>query len=149
MSTLTRLVYSPSYLAWWEWVKVAGIAGLAGFGGALLLGYAPPPALIAVVVHVACDFTFQSDETAALKRNRGRHLLLHALVAGGLPLALAGLLTGRCTCVLAWTLVGTVSHYVIDWMDKFGIREVVLGVGLDQLCHLVVILAVTAFCTIE
>jgi hypothetical protein len=108
-----------------------------------MVGYVPHPAAAAVLVHVAADFTCQSTETAANKGERGRHLLVHACVAGGLPLAIAGLVAGNPVAVLTWMAVGIVGHYAVDWTRKFGLRSVVLGAILDQASHLSVILTLT------
>ena len=70
----------------------------------------------------------------------GRHLLVHALAAGGLPLAVAGLGTGNPVAVVTWTAVGAASHYAVDWTHKFGLQQVALAVVLDQACHLLTIL---------
>lgn len=142
MSTLVRFVSTPSRLHWWEWGRILGLAGVTSLAGSLLAGHAPPAVVIAVVLHIVGDFTAQSDETAARKGERGWHLLAHALVAGGLPLAVAGLTVGDLPAVPAWSLAGAVSHYLIDWTRKFGIRSTLAGVVLDQAAHAATILAV-------
>lgn len=143
MSTFTRLFIAPSRLEWWEWGYVAGAAGLVGLGVSAFAGYIPPPLVVALVLHVAADFFLQSGETARLKGERGRHLAVHALVAGGLPLALAGLAAGSPTAVLAWAACGAAGHYLVDWTRKFGLRRLALGVCLDQACHLALLLMLT------
>jgi hypothetical protein len=136
---------TPTALRWWEWVKIAGLAGLIALAISLVADHAPSPAVVAVLLHVAADFTCQSPETAKRKGQRGRHLLIHALSAGGFPLAVAGLMTGDPVAVLAWVGGGIASHYGVDWTRKFGLPQVALGVILDQVCHLAVILALTTW----
>jgi hypothetical protein len=103
-------------------------------------GYVPHPAAVALLLHVAADFTFQSPQTVLRKEERGRHLLVHALTAGGLPLAVAGLMTGNPVAVVTWSSVGALSHYFVDWTRKFGLRQAALAAGSDQACHLLTIL---------
>ena len=143
MSTLVRLWTSPARLLWWDWGKILGATALAGLVVALAMGYVPSPAVMAAVLHLAADFTFQSAETSARKGERGWHLVVHSLVAGGLPLALSGLLAGHLAAVLPWTAAGAAIHFAVDWTRKFGLRSLPLAVGLDQACHLAVILALT------
>jgi hypothetical protein len=131
---------SPCILQWWEWGKIIGAAGLIALTIFLLVDYVPHPAVVAVLLHVATDFTFQSPETALRKGERGRHLLVHALVAGGLPLAVAGLVAGSPVAVVTWTAIGVASHYAVDWTRRFGLRQVALPALLDQICHLLTIL---------
>jgi hypothetical protein len=52
----------------------------------------------------------------------------------------AGLLTGNPVAVVIWTVAGAISHYVVDWTRKFGLRQVALAAGSDQACHLLTIL---------
>jgi hypothetical protein len=127
-------------LKWWQWGKVMGAAGLVLLAILLIAGHVPHPAVVAVLLHFATDFTFQSQETAMRKGERGRHLLIHALVAGGLPLAVAGLLIGSPRATITWAVIGAASHYVVDRSHKFGLRHAVLAIVLDQACHLLVIL---------
>jgi hypothetical protein len=131
---------SPSLLRWWEWGKIIGAAGLTVLAILIAAGCVPHPAVVAMLLHVAADFTFQSPETALRKRERGRHLLVHALVAGGLPLAVAGLVAGNPRAVVIWTVVGVTSHYAVDWTRRFGLGQTALPIVLDQACHLLTIL---------
>ncbi len=131
---------SLSLLEWWEWVEILGAAGLVALLILLITGRIPHPAVVALTLHVAADFTFQSPETALRKGECRRHLPVHALAAGGLPLAVAGLLTQNPLAVVTWTVAGAISHYVVDWTRKFGLRQVALAVTLDQACHLLTIL---------
>ena len=110
-------------------------------GVLLIVGRVPHPLAIAALLHIAADFTFQSAETAAQKGKRDRHLLVHALAAGGLPLAVAGWTSGDPIAVVLWAALGTASHYAVDWTRKFGLRRLAVAVTLDQACHLT--LAVT------
>ncbi len=136
-------IKSPSRLQWWEWGDILGIAGVAVLTMLLASGHAPHPAVVAVLLHIAADFTCQSPEMVAKKEERGRHLLLHALAAGGFPLAIAGLTVGNPVAIITWVVIGTASHYVVDWTRKFGLQSVGPGVGLDQASHLAVILGLT------
>jgi hypothetical protein len=134
IQTLVHL-RSPSLLEWWAWGKIIGAAGLVALAIITIAGYIPHPVLVALTLHVATDFTFQSPETALRKRESRHFLLIHALAAGGLPLAAAGLVAGNPLAVLVWTAVGVTSHYALDWTDKFGLRQVALAVAADQTCH--------------
>lgn len=128
-----------SPLAWWEWVEVAGGAGLVALLPPLLLDVRVPAAVVGVTLHTICDFTFQSEETAARKGECGRHLAIHALVAGGLPGVITGLLAGGAPGAIIGFLIGTLSHYAIDGSHRFGIRGAI-GIVLDQAAHVAVIL---------
>lgn len=132
---------SLSLLQWWQWGEVIGAAGLIVLAVLLVAGHVPHPAAVAILVHIAADFTFQSAETVSRKTERGHHLLVHALAAGGLPLAIAGLISGNPLAVLSWMAAGAASHYAVDWTRKFGLRRLVLAVALDQGCHALTILA--------
>lgn len=127
------------HLPWWMWGKLIGAAGLITLVFLLMMGHILPPVIVAVLIHVAVDFTFQSAETARLKGNSKRHLIIHALVAGGLPLALTGFLTGCPIVVIAGTVIGVVCHYAVDRTRKFGLPQLALGVALDQTCHLMLV----------
>jgi hypothetical protein len=54
----------------------------------LIAGRIPHPAVVALTLHVAADFTFQSPETALRKAECRRYLLVHSLSRGSPP--------GRC-----------------------------------------------------
>jgi len=127
----------PSY---WKCGKVMGAVGIVVLAILQITGHTPHPAVIALVLHVVGDFTAQSSETAKRKPERGRHLLVHALAAGGTPLAVAGLATGNPVTALVWATIGVASHYAVDWTRRFGMRDTALGVVLDQCAHLVIIL---------
>lgn len=136
LTWLQRLSF-PTY---WKCGKIVGGVGLVVLLILLVTDRVPHPAVVAVLLHVAGDFTLQSPETALRKHERGRHLLVHALASGGLPLAVAGLLTGNLVNTLIWTAIGAASHYVVDWTRRFGMEGTSLGVVLDQVCHLLIIL---------
>jgi hypothetical protein len=121
------------------WGKLIGAAGFITLAMLLMMGHTLPTVVVAVLVHVAVDFTFQSAETARLKGSSKRHLLIHALAAGGMPLALTGFLTGSPSVVVAGTVIGVVCHYAIDRTCKFGLPRLALGVALDQTCHLMTV----------
>jgi hypothetical protein len=134
------LLRHPSRIPWWRWVEIGGAGGLLALTALFAIGRSPHPLAIAALLHIAADFTFQSSETAVLKANRDHHLIVHALAAGGFPLAVAGSVAGSPTRVIVWTLLGTASHYAVDWTRKFGVRRLALGVLLDQTCHVATIL---------
>ena len=136
-ATISRLLRSPTSLQWWEWFRLAGTLAIVSLLVTLICGVVPSPFVVAVVLHVTLDFTVQSDEVALRKGERGKHLLLHALAAGGLPMAISGLFVGPAA-VLTGTAAGIISHYAVDWTRKFGLRCWWEGVAADQLCHLIV-----------
>jgi hypothetical protein len=137
----------PSRVPWWRWVEIGGACGLVLLVILFAIGRIPHPLAIASLLHIAADFTFQSPETAMYKTRRDRYLVIHALAAGGFPVAVAALFTGDPVAVVVWAAVGAVSHYAVDWTRKFGVRRLVLAVILDQACHLttVLILALTIY----
>ena len=141
-ATITRLVKAPTSLQWWEWMKLAGALAMMLLLATLVNGVVSSPFVVAVVLHVALDFSLQSDEVAMRKGERGKHLLLHALAAGGLPTAVAGLFVGPAA-VLTGTAIGVISHYAVDWTRKFGLRQEALAGLLDQACNLLAILVLT------
>lgn len=141
IQTLAQL-WHPLRLPWWRWVEIGGAVGLVVLAVLFCAGQVPHPLTIAALLHVAADFTFQSAETAIQKASRDRHLLVHALAAGGLPLAVGALVSGNPGTVILWTAAGTASHYAVDWTRKFGVRKIAFAVLLDQACHLATILAV-------
>ena len=129
MTILTMAFTRPRQLLYWQWGKLVGalLLPLTGVGG--LLG--------ALALHVAGDFTFQTDLMARRKALGCKvALALHALVAGGLPgLLLGGLLGG---------LVGFVTHYAIDSTGKFGLGPT-LGPIVDQAAHVAVLVVLGIF----
>jgi hypothetical protein len=137
--TLTWL-WSPSLLQWWEWGKVIGAAGLVALAILFVAGYILHPVVVALLLHIAADFTCQSSETALQKGESSRHLLVHAVAAGGLPLAIAGLVAGNPAATVIWMTVGAASHYLVNRTRKFGLGQQALGIVLDQACHLLTIL---------
>lgn len=143
VQTFFKVVSRLASLRWWEWVELAGCVAMIALTILLTAGYELHPALIAVLLHVACDFTCQSPETAIKKGERGRHLFCHALAAGGVPMAIAGIAAGSVGAILNWTVVGVASHYAVDWTRKFGIHRMLPGILLDQVCHLTLILVLT------
>ena len=130
-----------SFPVYWKWGKFAGAVGLVILAILWIADRVPHPAVVATLLHVASDFTLQSPETAQRKHDRGRHLLVHALAAGGFPLAVAGLATGNPVTVLIWTPIGVISLYIVDWTRRFGMEGKPRGVFFDQVCHLLIILA--------
>jgi hypothetical protein len=137
--TLTQL-RSPSSLQWWEWGKVMGVASLVTLAILPIVGYVPHPATVAVLLHIAADYTCQSAETVLQKGSSRRHLLIHALAAGGLPLATAGLVARNPVATLTWMAAGAASHYLVDSTRKLGLGQRALGIVLDQACHVLTIL---------
>lgn len=145
MTILKRLRH-PRTLRWWEWGKILGFLGLVWLLTAILLGYIPSPAIMALVLHFAIDFTLQSPKMAMRKVERGPFLVMHALIAGGLPLIIPGLMTGNPLTALIWMAIGAASHWAVDWTRRFGIRNPLLAALADQICHLAVILLLTVVC---
>jgi hypothetical protein len=141
-----RRLRSPLSLLWWEWGKLAGIIGLIVWIACSIAGLALHPAAVATLLHVVLDFTLQSAETCLRKDERSRHLAVHALTAGALPLAAAALVAGRPAAVLVWSVAGAISHYAVDWTRKFGLRREAFGAAADQLCHVLTILVLALFC---
>ncbi|MCP4539470.1 MAG: DUF3307 domain-containing protein [Chloroflexi bacterium] len=124
MSTLlVTLVRRPASLLWWQWGKVLGlVAPFGAFAGR---------AVLAIALHVLCDFTLQNDWMAVGKaRKEIVPLLIHSLIAGGLPGLVAGGLPGAA--------VGIISHFLIDLTGKFGLSEP-WGPVLDQAAHIVIL----------
>lgn len=138
---LVRLRH-PELLVWWEWGKVVGAVVLVVLGVLFILGRAPRPAIVGVLLHITSDFTFQSPGMALRKWERGPHLLIHAIVGGGFPLVVAGFMQGGLVVALTWATIGAVCHYAIDWSRRFGIQRLALGVALDQASHVLSILIV-------
>jgi len=135
--TWLRRLSLPVY---WKCGKILGGVGVVVLAALFITNHVPHPAIVAVIVHITADFTLQSSEMALRKHERGRYLLIHALVAGGLPLAVAGLVHGNPSTVLIWTGVGIVSHYAVDWTRRFGLNDTPVGIALDQVAHLGIIL---------
>ena len=132
---------SAAPLRWWEWGKLAGIATLVAWATLSLADVDLHPAVVGVLLHVTLDFTLQASETCKQKLNRGRHLLVHSLAAGGLPPAVAALTIGSPAKIVVWAVGGAIVHYAVDWTRKFGLRNQALGSALDQACHVLTILA--------
>ena len=139
LATWLRRLHLPTY---WKCGKFVGAVGLGVLAILLMTGHIPHPAVVAILLHIAGDFTLQPPEMALRKHERGRHLLVHALVAGGLPMAVAGLTTGDPVTTLTWTVVSVITHYAVDWTRRFGLEGTPWGVVLDQVCHLLIILAI-------
>ena len=59
-------------MKWYHWVKVVGIMATA-IGGSL------PLVLLAIALHLLCDFTLQSEWIAQHKANDRGVLLLHSM----------------------------------------------------------------------
>lgn len=116
-------------IPWWIWPKLLGlvaVAFIAAWPGA-------PMILGAVALHVVGDYTFLPHSMfKARERGSLLALLIHSIIAGGLPGIMAGGWGGFAFCAL--------SHFAIDSTHKFGRRDG-LGVVLDQFCHVVVIVA--------
>lgn len=142
MTTQTLIkLRTPATLRWWEWIQLVGCVAMVTLVALLTAGYDLHPAMIAILLHVACDFTCQSPETAAKKGERGRHLFYHALAAGGVPMAIAGIAAGSPVAILAWSAAGVTGHYAVDWTRKFEIRQMLPAILIDQACHIGLILA--------
>jgi hypothetical protein len=107
------------HLQWWKWGRILGAVGILNLMISLAMDHIPHPAVVAV--------------------------LLHALAAGGFPLAVASLATGEPVITIAWAIAGAAGHYAVDWTRKFGMQPIGLGVALDQASHLAMILGITLF----
>ena len=135
---------SPAPLQWWEWGKLAGVVTLVAWATLSLADVNLDPAVVGVLLHVTLDFTLQASETCTRKLDRGRHLLVHSLAAGGLPTAVAALTIGSPCKIVTWAIAGATIHYAVDWTRKFGLRNQTLGAALDQACHALTVLALAA-----
>ncbi|MCG3211438.1 MAG: hypothetical protein FOGNACKC_05084 [Anaerolineae bacterium] len=124
MTLIRHAVSHPHRLQWWQWGQILGVA----LPLLLLSSGLHHPLLWAVAVHFFIDFTVQTDETAAGKRQRKSQVLLyHAFIAGGyVGLILAG---------LPGLILSAIIHLLIDATDKFG-RTGLVGGLLDQTAHL-------------
>jgi len=131
--------YSPLRILWWEWGKLVGAVGLIVLGILLIVKQQPPAVVVAIILHFTIDFTFQTEETARRKVERGRHLVFHSLIAGGLPMIMAGIVAGDPVKALIWMAAGVVGHYLVDWTRRFGLRSVFWAVLADQVAHLAII----------
>jgi hypothetical protein len=134
MTTIAQLLPQK---AWWQWGKLHGKLNVVLLPLCALTGL--HPVIGALLIHFTVDFTAQSTETAIHKGDRGWHLLVHAIYAGGLPLAIAGLLYGNPALALVGSAVGALSHWLIDYTRKFGVENELLGAALDQMAHAVII----------
>lgn len=76
-------------LAWWEWLRI-GSAPMIVVPLLVLVGVEFPAWLVGAAVHFLGDFTFQSDEVAAGKVERGHYLWFHAAAVGGAEGSVAG-----------------------------------------------------------
>jgi hypothetical protein len=142
MTILAKLVTRPSDLLWWEWAKVAGATGVLILGLAMASGWIPSPVVLGILLHTFCDFTAQSGVVAEHKGHSRRLLWVHAIVAGGFPLAIAGLSTGSAWPVLVWPVLAAGAHAAVDGTRKFGLGPSALGVILDQAAHAATIVVI-------
>lgn len=137
---VARFVKAPTSLEWWAYPSLAGMLGLAAVLGGLLAGGELSGWIVGLALHTVLDFTLQSDWIAMNKNDRGKALLFHAIIAGGLPGAMKGLMTGGLVGCLVGVVIGIASHYAIDYTRKFNCESVALGVILDQVAHLAILL---------
>lgn len=137
---VARFVKAPISLQWWEYFKLVGIVALAAVLGGLLAGAELDGRVVGLAFHTVLDFTLQSNWVAANKGNRGKALLFHAIIAGGLPGAIKGMMSGGLVGCLIGVVLGTTSHYAIDYTRKFNCKSVAMGIVLDQVAHLAVLL---------
>jgi hypothetical protein len=119
---------APSTLAWWEWGKLLGLLLFAISAAARAIPGAP--ALIAAMGwHTFFDFTCQWDRlTHAKACKKTWALVAHGLIAGGLPMLLAGCLNSRIV------IFAVLAHILIDATNKLGLREP-WGPIADQVAH--------------
>lgn len=124
MSLIINAVTRPYRLQWWQWGQILG----ALFPLLLLYLGIHHPLLWALAVHLFIDFTAQSNETAAGKRQRSpRVLLYHAFISGGYT----GLIVGG----LPGLLLSAAIHFLVDITNKFGLSGPA-GALLDQTAHI-------------
>jgi len=119
---------------WFHYPSLAGIL-LAVALPRLPLQYAP--LVIAIVLHLLCDYALQTEWLCTKAANRNA-LVLHSALAGFIPLAGMGLAAGNPGFALVGGLCGFYTHLVIDHCNKFGL-PLVPGLVLDQTLHLAVI----------
>ncbi len=135
---------SPSSLQWWEWGKVLGIVNFIIVAILSMANCTLHPLVLAMLLHITADFSCQSSETSLRKGKSKRHLLVHALVGGGLPIVAVGLTMVNPVALVTRTVISVVVHYVVDRTQKFGLGQTALGIILDQACHLLTILILVA-----
>ncbi len=131
---------SPASLQWWEWGKVIGIANFIIVAVLSMANCTLHPLALAMLLHITADFSCQSAETSMRKGKSEHHLLVHALVGGGLPMIAVGLATANPVALVTRTATSVVIHYVVDRTQKFGLGQATLGIILDQACHVLTIL---------
>lgn len=139
---VARFVKAPASLEWWEHGKLLGMVALGAVFGGMLAGAKLDGWVVGLAFHTVLDFTLQSNWVAANKGNRGKALLFHAIIAGGLPGAIKGMMSGGLVGCLIGVVLGTTSHYAIDWSRKYGIKDLRIAIVTDQLSHLVVLLLI-------
>jgi hypothetical protein len=145
MTSIAITLRNRQSLQWWQWFKLLGAISLVILLIALALGVKVPSLAIGMILHLACDFTFQSSETAGRKGERGKHLIAHSLIAGGL----VGILTGLSVSLwvgMEGLVIGAISHYLIDYSRKFEnlVTNWKLGIALDQVCHICAIAVIAS-----
>lgn len=119
---------------WYDYPKLTG---------AILTPAAPamPSALAAIALHIAADFTLQTNWMAMEKATGNKTaLFIHSAVAGALPVLIPNLLSGDPVKALIAGLAGAVSHYFIDSTNKFGL-PLTQGLALDQALHILIAVA--------
>jgi len=140
-SIVTKLVKSEKLL-WWEWPKLLGGISAIVLLAALIVRANVSVFIVSICLHVVLDFTLQSDWVNANKHNGGEALVIHSIIAGGIPGSIVGLMTGGPVGSLIGTVVGIASHYIIDSTNKFGIADWRPAICADQLAHFVVLLLI-------
>lgn len=130
MTLILSAMTNPKHLYWWQWGKILGPSLLVLF---LCLGV-EHPLLWALTAHVLLDFTAQSDETAARKKQGSKRVLAgHAFIAGGY----AGFIVGG----LAGLVISVTGHFLIDLTNKFGLQSPT-GPTFDQVAHILTLTAI-------
>ncbi len=130
MILIRNMVTQPDQLKWWQWGQVWGVM----LPVLLISAGVYHPLLWAVALHLFMDFTAQSDETAAGKRQGDmRVLLYHSFISGGYAGFIAGGMPGL--------LVSIVVHFLIDSANKFGFTGLT-GAVLDQAAHIITIVTI-------
>lgn len=129
-NAIKTLTTNPTQLMWWQWGKLIGAVTLVALLVALTMGMDVHHIIIAITLHIALDFSLQTNTIAMHKHERKTALLVHAIIVGGIPAIVTGSLVGIA--------LGIITHYAIDYTRKFGLNET-HGAIADQLAHVLVL----------
>lgn len=130
MILIRNVVTHPHQLQWWQWGQILGV-----MLPILLLSTGMQHLLLwALALHFFVDFTAQTDETSAGKKQKDtRVVLYHAFISGGYA--------GFILAGLPGLFISAVTHYLIDTTNKFG-RGGLTGAFLDQTAHIATLLVI-------